>query len=230
MGRVLSIERFRDGIVAFTADHGESFGEHGIWWDHVDLYPQTVHVPLILRWPGGPQGVRCEEPVTHMDLGRTLLNLAGLEDLKFPGRDLAWALEEPHKRLPLFRISAHGFSAAIQSENWYLILHLRRHKEWALVDERVAHSVELYDLRRDPDCVTNLVREEEHFDRARRMRTKLIEWLQSAPATGLGTSRVMTEQELQNLKSLGYLGEQDASDGLLYEEDPDSEWVRFFAR
>jgi arylsulfatase A-like enzyme len=230
IGRVLEIDRFKDGIVAFTADHGESFGEHGIWWDHADLYPQTVHVPLILSWPGGPQAELCDEPVSHLDLGRTLLDLSELEDMEFPGRNLQWALEETPEPLPLFRIAAHGFSAAVQTGDWYLILHLRWHKEWALEQERLAHSVELYNLRSDPECVDDLVREEEHFERAKRMRSRLVEWLQSAPATGLGSNKVMSDQELENLKSLGYLGEDDAPEGPLYVEDPTSEWVRFFAR
>ena len=229
MGRVLAVQRLRDGIVAFTGDHGESFGEHGIWWDHADLYPQTVHVPLILSWPGGPQGVRCLEPVTHTDLGRTLLDLAGLEELEFPGRNLQWALRDAPEDRPLFRIAAHAFSAAIQSGDWYLILHLRRHQEWALEEERLAHSVELYHLGRDPDCVDDLVREQEHFERAQRMRSKLIEWLRSAPTTGLGATKVMSEQELQRLNALGYVGEEEV-EGALYEQDFKNEWVQFFAR
>ena len=40
----------------------------------------------------------------------------------------------------------------------------------------------------------------------------------------------MTAQELENLKFLGYAGDEDSPEGPLYEEDPTSEWVRFFAR
>ena len=61
------------------------------------------------------------------------------------------------------------------------------------------------------------------------MRRSMIEWLQSAPSTGLGTTKIMTEQELQRLKALGYSGGEKV-DGSLYEEDPQSEWVQFFAR
>ena len=53
---VFSLPRFRSAVVAFTSDHGESFGQHGVWWDHAELYPDSVHVPLILAWPGAPAG------------------------------------------------------------------------------------------------------------------------------------------------------------------------------
>lgn len=33
------------------ADHGESFTEHDIFWDHCGLYEPTVRVPLVMRWP-----------------------------------------------------------------------------------------------------------------------------------------------------------------------------------
>ena len=52
-------ERFRGGWTAYTSGHGESFGEHGYWWSHAGLYPQTLRVPLILAGPGaGGNGVK----------------------------------------------------------------------------------------------------------------------------------------------------------------------------
>jgi arylsulfatase A-like enzyme len=34
-------------VVVVVADHGESLGEHGIWFDHPGLYETTVRVPLV---------------------------------------------------------------------------------------------------------------------------------------------------------------------------------------
>ena len=55
LGALLAHERMAQAIVAVTGDHGESLGEQGLWWDHVSLYPSVLHVPLLLRWPGGPE-------------------------------------------------------------------------------------------------------------------------------------------------------------------------------
>jgi arylsulfatase A-like enzyme len=63
-------------IVAFTADHGEAFGEHGCWGHGLNLYHEAVHVPLLLRGPGVSTGVD-RRPVQLLDLAPTLLDLAG---------------------------------------------------------------------------------------------------------------------------------------------------------
>jgi len=68
-------------VVLLTSDHGECFGEGGIYHDHVpSLYEVTQHVPLILHLPGGQgAGVRVKETVAHLDILPTFLRAAGLE-------------------------------------------------------------------------------------------------------------------------------------------------------
>jgi arylsulfatase A-like enzyme len=69
-------------VVAFTADHGESLGEHGCWGHGPSLFQTEVAVPLMLRGPGVPAG-EVAEPVQLVDLAPTLLDLVGIE----PGPD-----------------------------------------------------------------------------------------------------------------------------------------------
>jgi len=231
MGRVLGLERMASAVIAFTADHGESFGEHGVWWDHADLYPQTVHIPLILSWPGGPTGVRNSEFVRQIDLGRTLLDLAELGLEEFPGRNLDWALEEFPASDALFELSAHGYVACIQTPSWRLSVHLRNHHEAALEKARLKHEVEFYDLKSDPLCLNDLVKDPAHFERAKQMRSKLMDWLDAADPVGWGESRDMTQKQLNDLRGIGYGGETGALPaGSLYREDPANEWCAFFAR
>ncbi|UQZ86076.1 Choline-sulfatase [Paenibacillus konkukensis] len=61
-------------LLVLFGDHGESLTEHDIYWDHCGLYEPTVHIPLILRWPGQiPGGGRVRGFVQHADLLPTLL-------------------------------------------------------------------------------------------------------------------------------------------------------------
>lgn len=63
-----------DTLLILFGDHGESLTEHDIYWDHCGLYEQTVHVPLIMRWPGQiPEAVRVPGFVQHTDLMPTVL-------------------------------------------------------------------------------------------------------------------------------------------------------------
>lgn len=63
-----------DTLLILFGDHGESLTEHDIYWDHCGLYEPTVHVPLIMRWPGRiPAGRRVEGLVQQVDLLPTIL-------------------------------------------------------------------------------------------------------------------------------------------------------------
>ena len=231
VGRALDLPRLRSAIVAFTADHGESFGEHGIWWNHIGLYPQTVGVPLILSWPGGPRGLRSDVPVSNVDIARTLLDLAGHETIEFPGRDLRWALEENAEVEPLFELSARGFTAAVQTLRYRLVLQLRDQDVHSAVTRREQHQVELYDVLTDPDCEMDLAREEAHYETARGLRALLIRWLESAPASGLADEAVTSARVMDDLEALGYTdGGGKPSGASFYEEDPENEWCRYFER
>ncbi len=226
IGRLLEQERIAKGILAFTGDHGESFGEHGVWWDHADLYPETTHVPLILVWPGGPAGIRSDAPVEMIDIGRTLLDLSGLEQASFPGRDLRWGIDDPAASQARFQLSAHGFVASVVSGKWQLHLHLRRHKEWAIEEWREEHEVELFDLEKDPGSLHNLARDPAYKERARRLRQAVIDWLGHASAHGLDSSKMLTESALESLKGMGYSGEESSSPTFV--SDPENEWDRYF--
>lgn len=82
-------------IVVYTSDHGESLGEHGLWWK-TSFYDGASRVPLILYDPRQPgQGRVVEDICNLIDIGPTLLDLAGLEPLpNISGRSLRPVLEE----------------------------------------------------------------------------------------------------------------------------------------
>ncbi|MBK9369294.1 MAG: sulfatase [Deltaproteobacteria bacterium] len=66
------------GVVVITADHGEGLGDGGERTHGFLLHDGTVRVPLIVRAPGLTALGRVDDPVSHIDVAPTLLNLAGL--------------------------------------------------------------------------------------------------------------------------------------------------------
>ena len=79
-----------DTIVVIVGDHGESLDEHGLMFNHGPLSSAaSTRVPLWIRAPGWPTDV-IDEPVSIVDVGPTLLDLAGL-DVQIPGRSLRTA-------------------------------------------------------------------------------------------------------------------------------------------
>lgn len=68
-----------DLIVFFSSDHGEAFGEHGLWGHGKHLYEPTLHIPLGFTWEGHiAPGAVVSEPAMLFDLGPTLLGLVEL--------------------------------------------------------------------------------------------------------------------------------------------------------
>jgi arylsulfatase A-like enzyme len=79
-----------DTVVIITSDHGEEFGEHGVFNHGFSVYRQAVHVPLLIIAPTAPAGLRVTAPVSLRDLPATIVDLAAAgANSPFPGRSLA---------------------------------------------------------------------------------------------------------------------------------------------
>lgn len=85
-------------VFVFTSDHGEELGERGAeFWNRSHGYTLRrvqLHVPLLLRFPGGTHGgTRIREMTNHLDVAPTLLRLldpgAELDRYRIDGRDLS---------------------------------------------------------------------------------------------------------------------------------------------
>ena len=77
-------------IVILNGDHGETLYDHECWFDHHGIYDVTLHVPLIIRYPGNiPAGQRVPGFNQHKDLVPTILELAEIDTgIDFDGRSL----------------------------------------------------------------------------------------------------------------------------------------------
>ncbi len=75
-------------VVLITSDHGEEFMEHGRL-AHSQVYPECLHVPLILLAPGLVAGTRVAAPVELVDIVPSVLELVGAApDEALPGHSL----------------------------------------------------------------------------------------------------------------------------------------------
>lgn len=169
-------------IVVVTADHGETLDEHECWFDHHGTYDNTLHVPLIIRYPGKlPAGRRVRGYSQLIDLVPTLLDLAGIKPKdKFDGRSLvamAHGQEETHD--PEFYFT----------ECTWMRKHGWRTPEWKLIvalepDFHFKPPVELYNLLSDPLELNNLV--DELPDVVAFLRRRMDAWIaKREKATGL---------------------------------------------
>jgi arylsulfatase A-like enzyme len=106
-------------LVIITSDHGEQFGEHGLFSHGNSLYVQSLHVPLMISFPGRvPSAQRIAHPVSLRDLPATVLEFAQSDQARAFGNSLT-RLWSPSRasvvpEAPLLAEVTQGFG-----ENWY---------------------------------------------------------------------------------------------------------------
>jgi arylsulfatase A-like enzyme len=76
-------------ILIIFGDHGDAFGEHGVFGHHFSLEDPLVHVPLLIRDPTGrlEPGGR-SDPVSLIDIHPTVLDLADVSGPTSSGTSL----------------------------------------------------------------------------------------------------------------------------------------------
>ncbi|MEM1176843.1 MAG: tetratricopeptide repeat protein [Acidobacteriota bacterium] len=187
-------------IVTVIADHGESLGEHGEQTHAILAYDSTLHVPWLLYVPGGPQGLRIQQNVGHVDVTPTLLSLLGLdapEDSK--GRDLVPIIEG--------RVTPGDGNTAYYGETylpfytygWAKLRTLRR-GGWKFID---APTPELYDIAKDPRELSNVHGGQPGM--AHDLERDLDELLEAAGGADRETTLAIDKESAEKLRSLGYL-------------------------
>ncbi|HEX3131491.1 MAG TPA: sulfatase [Thermoanaerobaculia bacterium] len=203
---ILSKEGFLENTVIFlTADHGESFLEHGSWTHGTGLYEELTHVPLLLILPGEKHaGKRVEVPVQTTDLYPTILELL---DAKAPpelqGKSLFDAIEgkaDPDR--PVFGEALVGQGHRPKNFGQFTSV---RVGEWKLIYNRWNRSGELYNLSKDPAERRNLVDQERE-----RAKTLLRLIIAQDRETAKRSHRVQGQEPLpedvvEGLRSLGYV-------------------------
>jgi len=181
-------------VLVVTADHGEEFLEHGGVMHGTNHFQELMHVPLILRGPGLPAGVRVSTPVSLVDVVPTLLALFDLPPLASDGLDLS----------PLWRGESIGdrllFGEADQNNEEPDTLRSIRHGKWKYVYNRLTGEAELYDLEADPLELSDVIAS--HPKRAKRYSTELARHLEG---TIVGEpAAVFTDEERASIEALGY--------------------------
>jgi len=139
LGRADALDRT---LLVVTADHGEEFGDHGHVFHEVFQpgYEELLHIPLVVRPPGGvPGGRRIADVVRMVDVAPTVLEIAGLADAGF---DMDGATLVPYLR----GAAAGDRTAFVSAPRWAVV----RTGEWKYRLRKPTGVEELYRVDRDP--------------------------------------------------------------------------------
>ena len=138
-------------LIVFTSDNGFLQGEHRIPIGKERPYEPSTRVPLVIRGPGVPAGLRLRQPVANIDLAPTIVAAAHTRaGLRMDGRSLwplfadpgiFWGRDLLHEG-PVTEDGEEKFTA-LRTPRWLYVRYL-------------TGGEELYDLLVDPDQLTNL--------------------------------------------------------------------------
>jgi choline-sulfatase len=186
----------KNTVIIVTADHGDSFGEHGEATHGFFTYSSTTHVPLIVSKPlYGKPGEHIEHIVESIDLAPSILAMLELE---VPGEMKGALLSSPDAR-------AVFSEAMIPHEDFYLApLHSLKDDHYSFY---YSSELELYNLQSDPGEKTNIA--EQNPDLTARYLDSIRKILDSA--TSSNSNVAIDQATIEMLRSLGYVADGGAS-------------------
>ena len=192
---------FEKTMVFFTADHGESLGQHGEETHGYLAYNTTLWVPLIICIPGLKPG-RVEQQTAHIDIFPTVCDVLKIEKPSFlQGISLLPAIHG--KRLPARAIYFECLYP-YYSRGWAPLYGYIQGNE-KFVDSPLP---ELYDLEKDFDEHKNLI----SGKTINKYKEKLSQLTKGqSPLESFKDERRLDRESLQKLRSLGYISSPQVS-------------------
>jgi arylsulfatase A-like enzyme len=167
----------KETLIIYMGDNGFSFGEHGLI-DKRHAYEESMRVPLIARSPALIKaGTKVKEMVLNIDIAPSILEMAGVKKpAQMEGNsflNLMKGIPEAHWRKEIF-YEYYWENPFPQTPTQYAVRtnqykFIRSHGVWD-IDQ-------LYDLKKDPYEMNNLIRDPELQDLAKNLNKKLWDWL-----------------------------------------------------
>ena len=189
----------QDAMVVLTADHGESYLEHGEVWDHgMHVYDQTVHTPLIVRFPGLASD-RLEAVVSSVDVMPTILDILALSTPEVDGRSLQPLLSgERWSARPVFSEATKPWEPGVEWHN------SSRRKAVRIGDYKLIWNPktgieEIYDVVNDPHETDEL----DPISARAPLMEAMTKWISEADP--LPSEKVTAPDITEHLKALGYV-------------------------
>ena len=160
-------------VVIYSSDQGFYIGDHG-WYDKRWMYEESLMMPFIVKWPGVTKpGSRNKKLIQNLDYAETFLDMAEAPiPIDMQGRSLVPLLKGQtpddwrksiyyhYYEYPSVHMVPRHYG--IRTQRYKLMHFYQFGDEW-----------ELYDLKNDPDELSNLYGKSEHSQLQNRMKKRL---------------------------------------------------------
>jgi len=221
-GRALQLLKTRgyldNTLIILTSDHGDEFYEHGKFLHGKTLYNEMLHVPLIINVPSGKR-LKIPTLVSLIDILPTLLGILKIKhkDNIIQGNDL-WPLISGEgayqgdgwtyaSGLPVYptRLSAQNDEYKIISgepngfPGWQ-----KYWEKWKRWDFPKGQTSVVYNLKKDPMEKKDLSNLKPEIKLSLATKLKSYRKTVKQPFSSSNTNPELTEEQKENLRSLGY--------------------------
>ena len=167
---------YEDTVFVILADHGEGFGEHGLYTHGNVPYEEGLKIPMVIHDPKRfEDGARVRAPVSQIDILPTIAELLGYEidGGAYQGNSFLSSL--PEDRPLMFSCwSAEQCLASLEGNEKYIYHYDNRPDE-------------LFDISEDPLEQENLASERQ--EEVERRRSELLAWRSRIDAVYRGPQR-----------------------------------------
>ena len=212
VGRLLDHLRetgvYQETLIILTADHGEEFGEHGVYHEHWSTYDGTQRVPLLIKPPadtGFDPGIR-SELVTNVDMAPTLADYADMSSpAHWQGESLRPVIDSSSGSWRSYIVFDHGLytaQRAVRTNRWKLVKTYHPGM-WS----RVLPETLLFDMEGDSWEQSNVAAD--HPDVVQRLEAHIDSWVEEHESSAGDTLRKVSEEG-----PAGYNAFRDDFDGL----------------
>ena len=133
-------------VFVLLGDHGEGFGEHGLFQHDNTIYNEGLHIPLLVYDPKDPKASRVKEPVDELDILPTIADKLNYDIAggKYPGSSMLSPIKDRTLKAGCYR--ENTCLASIDGDEKY-IYHFGNQAE------------EVFNLSKDPQEQHNLAGE-----------------------------------------------------------------------
>jgi arylsulfatase A-like enzyme len=146
------LDLYKNTLIIISADHGESLGEHNIYFEHAaGLYDESIKVPLIIKLPQEKfRGKIVNKQVRVVDIMPSILNILNLKVLKnIDGESLYPVITGGDMYKSQYSFSKTAAMSSLRTDNWKLIYY------------EDSNNYELFNLKKDCKELNNLYNAED---------------------------------------------------------------------
>lgn len=178
IGRVLdAIEaNAPDAVIIYTADHGDALLAHNVTSKGPCTYDEVARIPFIVKGPGFPKGTVDTNPISHINIAPTILDMFGIDIPQlFPGESLYAELKNPKTvRTNDYIFMEYGrYETPLDGFGGFQPLRSVYDGRYKLTINLLS-SDEMYDMQGDPLEMTNLIESNEHMEIRNKLHDVLI--------------------------------------------------------